>query len=237
MAFTGKATYSAGAGLPELVEDVSDIIGIVSPHETPLLDHLGDAKRAAMSTVHEWIEDALLPNYGQIDQASFSPDPQSASTITVDDASVFRVGDLIRPGESGEVAMVAAVVTAALPSSASATSRASRFAPRCPPRSGITTVPSSETDKTGGSVRLSLSNGATARIRMPEAQTPMIGTPAANRSRAWSSALSKTTSALVRPARPWSAKPCASAMRRATASPDALRHRTIGLTAMDRPLF
>jgi len=112
MAFTGKATYSAGAQLPELVEDVSDIIGIVSPHETPLLDHLGDAKRAAMSTVHEWIEDALLPNSGQINQASFTPSPQAASTITVDDASVFREGDLIRPGESGEVAMVVAVVTA-----------------------------------------------------------------------------------------------------------------------------
>jgi hypothetical protein len=111
MAFTGKATYSAGVELPELVEDVSDIIGIVSPHETPLLDHLGDAKRAALSTVHEWIEDALLPNSGQINQTSFTPNPQSASTITVDDASVFRVGDLIRPGESGEIAMVAAVVT------------------------------------------------------------------------------------------------------------------------------
>ncbi|MCR9075907.1 MAG: DUF5309 domain-containing protein [bacterium] len=112
MAFTGKATYSAGAQLPELVEDVSDIIGIVSPHETPLLDHLGDAKRAAMSTVHEWIEDALLPNSGQINQSSFNPSPQAASTITVDDASIFREGDLIRPGESGEVAMVVAVVNA-----------------------------------------------------------------------------------------------------------------------------
>jgi hypothetical protein len=110
MAFTGKATYSAGVELPELVEDVSDIIGIVSPHETPLLDHLGDAKRAAMSTVHEWIEDALLPNSGQIDQVSFSPDPESAGTITVDDASVFREGDLIRPGESGEVALVVAII-------------------------------------------------------------------------------------------------------------------------------
>ncbi|HCT46250.1 MAG TPA: hypothetical protein DF699_13660, partial [Phycisphaerales bacterium] len=110
MAFTGKATYSAGSGLPELVEDVSDIIGIVSPHETPLLDHLGDAARAAMSTVHEWIEDALLPNSGQINQSSFSPDAESASTLTVDDASVFRVGDLVRPGESGEVMLVAAVV-------------------------------------------------------------------------------------------------------------------------------
>ena len=110
MAFTGKASYSAGADLPELVEDVSDIIGIVSPHETPLLDHLGDAKRAAMSTVHEWIEDALLPNKGQINQASFSPSPTTASTLTVDDASVFRVGDLVRPGTTGEVMMVVAVV-------------------------------------------------------------------------------------------------------------------------------
>ncbi len=60
MAFTGKATYGAGVTLPELVEDVSDVIGIVSPYETPLLSHLGDPKRAAQSTVHEWIEDALV---------------------------------------------------------------------------------------------------------------------------------------------------------------------------------
>jgi len=42
MAFTGKATYSAGTSLPELAEDVSDLIGIVSPYETPLLDAVGD---------------------------------------------------------------------------------------------------------------------------------------------------------------------------------------------------
>lgn len=60
MSFLGKATYSAGTDLPELAEDVSDIVGIVTPHETPLLDYLGDAKRPAMSTVHEWLEDALV---------------------------------------------------------------------------------------------------------------------------------------------------------------------------------
>lgn len=60
MSFSGKATYSAGADLPELVEDVSDIIGIVSPFETPLLARLGDPERPALSTVHEWIEDALV---------------------------------------------------------------------------------------------------------------------------------------------------------------------------------
>jgi len=40
MAFTGKATYSAGTTLPELAEDVSDLIGIISPYETPLVDAL-----------------------------------------------------------------------------------------------------------------------------------------------------------------------------------------------------
>src|SRR6056297_113630 len=99
MAFTGKATFSAGSTLPELVEDVSDIIGIVSPFETPLLDHLGDARRAAASTVHEWIEDELLPNTGVVAAQSFSPTALTDTTIAVDDGSRFRVGDLVRPGE------------------------------------------------------------------------------------------------------------------------------------------
>jgi len=60
MPFTGKATYDAGSTLPELVEDVSDLISIVSPFETPLLDHLGDPRSPALSTIHEWIEDALV---------------------------------------------------------------------------------------------------------------------------------------------------------------------------------
>ena len=60
MAFTGKATYAAGADLPEIMEDVADIISIVSPYETPLLDHLGDPARPALSTIHEWVEDALV---------------------------------------------------------------------------------------------------------------------------------------------------------------------------------
>ncbi|MEL6740605.1 MAG: DUF5309 family protein [Planctomycetota bacterium] len=111
MAFTGKATYGGGADLPELVEDVSDVIGIVSPHETPLLDHLGDAKRAAASTVHEWIEDTLLANKGTINQTTFSPNPISATVITVDDASVFQAGDLVRPSDSEEIALVTGVDT------------------------------------------------------------------------------------------------------------------------------
>ncbi|MFG0293555.1 MAG: DUF5309 family protein [Phycisphaerales bacterium JB050] len=109
MAFTGKSTYTAGAALPEIAEDVSDLIGIVSPHETPLLDHLGDPRTVARSTVHEWLEDALLPNTDTIDQATFTPDGFSATQFGVDHAERFRVGDQIRAADSTEVMMVTAV--------------------------------------------------------------------------------------------------------------------------------
>lgn len=106
MAFTGKATYGAGASLSELVEDVSDIIGIVSPHETPLLDHLGDAKKPATGTVHEWIEDALVPNNGVIDDGTVTG---SDTTFDVADVTPFQEGDLVRPGNSTEVMIVTGI--------------------------------------------------------------------------------------------------------------------------------
>lgn len=111
MPFTGKATYAAGADLPELAEDVSDVIGIISPYETPLLDHLGDAERPATSTIHEWIEDSLLPNTDQINQATFSPSPTTATSVTVDNGARFQVGDLVRPGNGPEVMQVTAITT------------------------------------------------------------------------------------------------------------------------------
>lgn len=109
MSFTGKATFSAAADLPEIMEDVSDVIGIVSPFETPLLDHLGDAKRPAMSTVHEWLEDTLLPNTDSINQTTFTPNGQDATSLTVVNGSRFQVGDLIRPGNAPEVIQVTGV--------------------------------------------------------------------------------------------------------------------------------
>lgn len=109
MPFTGKATYDAGATLPELVEDVSDIIGLVSPFETALLDHLGDPRRSAGSTLHDWIEDALLPNTDALNQAVFSPAPTTATDLVVDNGDRFRVGDLVRPGASTEVMLVTAI--------------------------------------------------------------------------------------------------------------------------------
>src|SRR4029450_7477055 len=61
--FTGKAPYTAGTSLPEIAEDISDLVAINSPHETPLLDALGDPARPARSTIHEWLGDAALPHH------------------------------------------------------------------------------------------------------------------------------------------------------------------------------
>lgn len=105
MPFTGKATYSAGTTLPELAEDVSDVIGIVSPYETPLLDHLGDAPRAAAGTVHEWLEDELLPNTDAIDDATWS-DPATDTSFDVENGDRFRIGDQIQAEGSREVMLV-----------------------------------------------------------------------------------------------------------------------------------
>lgn len=108
MSFTGKATYSAGANLPEIAEDVSDIIGIVSPYETALLDHLGDPHRTARSTVHEWLEDQLLPNTDTINDAAIA-DPDGETSFTVANGSRFRAGDQIQIQGAREVMFVTAV--------------------------------------------------------------------------------------------------------------------------------
>jgi len=110
MAFTGKATYSAGATLPELAEDVADLVGIVSPYETPLLDALGDPLRESTSTHHEWLEDELLPNKDAVNDSTFT-DPDVDSQFVVDNGSRFRVGDQIQIEGSRELMLVTGVNT------------------------------------------------------------------------------------------------------------------------------
>jgi len=108
MAFTGKATYTAGTTLPELAEDVSDLIGIISPYETPLLDALGDPMREARSTHHEWLEDELLPNKDAINDNTFT-DPDVDTSFDVDNGERFRVGDQIQVEGSEELMFVTGI--------------------------------------------------------------------------------------------------------------------------------
>lgn len=108
MSFTGKATYSAGTSLPELAEDVSDIVGIVSPYETLLLDALGDPLKAAMSTYHEWLEDGLLPNKDAVNDNTFT-DPDVDTDFVVEHGERFQVGDEIQIEGSEELMLVTGV--------------------------------------------------------------------------------------------------------------------------------
>src|SRR4051812_6075180 len=110
MAFTGKATYSAGSELPEMAEDVSDLVGINSPHETPLLDALGDPARSARSTAHEWLEDALLPNTDAINDNTYT-NATTDTSFVVDHADRFRIGDQIKVTALNEVMLVTGVNT------------------------------------------------------------------------------------------------------------------------------
>lgn len=112
MSFTGKATYDAGATLPEMVEDISDIVGLVTPFDTPLLDALGDPRSAATNTRHEWFEDRLNPNHSAVSNGAGYSD--SATSITVDASSVFRAGDLVKPEGSDEVMQVVSILGSAL---------------------------------------------------------------------------------------------------------------------------
>jgi hypothetical protein len=108
MAFTGKATYSAGVTLPEIAEDVSDLIGIISPAETFLLDAIGDPLREAKSTYHEWLEDSLVPNKDAISDSSIS-DPDGETSFDVANGDRFRTGDQIQTAGSEELILVTGV--------------------------------------------------------------------------------------------------------------------------------
>jgi hypothetical protein len=105
MSFTGKATYTAGANLPELAEDVADLVGIISPYETPLLDALGDPVREASNPHHEWVEDELLPNKDVINDTTI-PNPLTDTTFDVAHGSRFRAGDQLQMEGSSELMLV-----------------------------------------------------------------------------------------------------------------------------------
>lgn len=50
-----------------------------------------------------------MPNTDQVNQTTFTPDAQNATSITVDHGPRFQVGDQVRPGDSREVMFVTGV--------------------------------------------------------------------------------------------------------------------------------
>lgn len=91
--FTGKAVYDTGT-FPTIAEDVSDIVSMISPYETPLLSQLGDAELPARNVLHEWLEDELAPNT-LVTSNNIS---ETATTVTIANslANYIMVGAILR---------------------------------------------------------------------------------------------------------------------------------------------
>lgn len=104
MAYSGKAAYDSLA-ISETADDVSDFVSINSKVEVPLLDFFGDPPLAATSTLHEWLEDDVLTNVGQMAEAL----DNSETDLSVDDGTRYRVGDLILIDD--EVMLVTVIAT------------------------------------------------------------------------------------------------------------------------------
>jgi hypothetical protein len=55
--------------------------------------------------------DTLLPNTDAVNQTTFTPNAQDATSVTVNNGSRFQVGDLVRPGNASEIMQVTAIAT------------------------------------------------------------------------------------------------------------------------------
>lgn len=106
--FTGRATYDTGV-FAEGAEDVSYIIGMISPYETPALNLLGNPGYAATNVIHQWMEDALSPN--TFVSSSTIPASTTATTIQVAAslAEYVQVGAILLNEAAAERIQVTAV--------------------------------------------------------------------------------------------------------------------------------
>lgn len=112
MAFTGRTIYNQGV-FRGVAEDVSDMIAMISPYETPLLDALGDAANPASNVLHEWLEDELNPNTVVASTVVASTTAVSSVTVSYKGgpaAQYLQVGSVLKVNATGEYVQVTAIV-------------------------------------------------------------------------------------------------------------------------------
>lgn len=100
MAFTGVATYDDAAVLDA---DVSELLLLLSPRETPLLSRLPAAMRPAINIKHDWIEQALGPDRIIASTAINSATAATGVTIGFADGTSGGPGNLLQVGMLLEV--------------------------------------------------------------------------------------------------------------------------------------
>lgn len=109
MPFNGLAVYSSGQ-FNTLAEDVSSIVGMISPHETIFLDALSQPERAAQSVLHEWLDEKLSPDTVstsiQLLPAGTDFSPHVSGTAV---AGYMRAGAVLENERTGEHVQIAAI--------------------------------------------------------------------------------------------------------------------------------
>jgi hypothetical protein len=92
------------ADLVGIPESVVDELLLLNPHDTPLVSLVGFGQPIT-NVKHEWIEDEMQPDETAIDNADGYD--EAATSIAVDDGSIFKPYDVIKIGE--ELLLVTAV--------------------------------------------------------------------------------------------------------------------------------
>ena len=94
MPFTGLATHD---DFEIIGEDVSDIMRLISPTETPLLDLLPEPDMPVTNVYHQWTEEELGPDTVIASTAVASA--TAATGVTVQHATLLQPGMLIENGD------------------------------------------------------------------------------------------------------------------------------------------
>lgn len=106
-----KFTFSAGATLPEIQDSVNPEIAFLTRTESALLALLGfpGGLGKAINVRHEWFEEALRPNSGQVNGAIASG--TTALVLDTGHGARFAAGDIIQVDGSRELMSVTSIAT------------------------------------------------------------------------------------------------------------------------------
>lgn len=111
MVFTGRALYDTGV-FNTVAEDVSPLITIISPAETPLLDYLSPPERPAQNILFEWLDDEYKPH--TLTSSTALGSTTATSSLVVHDgqgnsvAGFLMIGDVLYVDSTAERLVVTA---------------------------------------------------------------------------------------------------------------------------------
>lgn len=116
MAFNGLAFYDS-TFFDGAKESVHELVELLSPHETPLLDMLGTSAQPAINVYHQWLEDELQPRTLVVSETVVNTTDDTALAVHFGGDNVgnrIPVGTQLLHRTSGEYLLVTATSAATL---------------------------------------------------------------------------------------------------------------------------